>query len=150
MRLLIDGFSYCKVGDESMSVIQFCTTSKGDLPYLYYVFRKTEPLGAEFMMVACYVKVSLVFLDIQRGKEEMKSSWYYLELGSTYACTKKFMEKTKGLGQRDLRGSTRDFSLLDSLLLSKKAAKEAVYIGVYFIGIVTTNNKELARLLYSD
>ena len=47
-RLFIDGFNkacsniaarYLKVGDESMSVMEFCTTLKGDLPYLSYIFR---------------------------------------------------------------------------------------------------------------
>ena len=61
MRLLIDGFnyacsniatSYLKVGDESMSAIQFCTTLKGNLPHLSYIFRNKEPLGTEFNKVA--------------------------------------------------------------------------------------------------
>ena len=60
-RLLIDGFkeacsnivaSCLKVKYESMSVIQFCTASKGGLPHLYYIFRKPEPLGTEFKTVA--------------------------------------------------------------------------------------------------
>ena len=60
-RLSIDGFneacsniaaSYLKVGDDSMSAIRFFTTSKEDLPHLYYIFYKPEPLGAEFKKVA--------------------------------------------------------------------------------------------------
>ena len=74
---LIDGFtevcsniavSYLKVGDESMSAMRFCTTSKGDLPHLSYIFRKTEPLGTEFKTVDCSVKGSLIFFDTQQGK----------------------------------------------------------------------------------
>ena len=61
MRLLIYGFneacsniatSYIKVGDESMSAIRFLTRSKGDLPYLSYIFRKPEPFGTEFKISA--------------------------------------------------------------------------------------------------
>ena len=37
---------YLKVGDESMSAIRFWTTVKGDLPHLYYIFWKPEPLCA--------------------------------------------------------------------------------------------------------
>ena len=44
--------SYLKVGDESMSAIKFCTTPKGDLPHLSYIFLNPEPLGTEFNMVA--------------------------------------------------------------------------------------------------
>ena len=49
-RLLMDGFneacrniavSYMKVRDESMSVIRFRTTEKGDLPHLSYIFLNT-------------------------------------------------------------------------------------------------------------
>ena len=47
--------SYLKFGDESMSKIQFCTTLKGDLPNLSYIFRKPEPLGTEFKTVTCSV-----------------------------------------------------------------------------------------------
>ena len=45
--------SFLKVGDESMSEIRFQTTEKWDLPHLYYIFRKPEPLGTEFKTVAC-------------------------------------------------------------------------------------------------
>ena len=60
-RLFIYGFnetcsniasSYLKVGDGSMSVILFFTTSKGNLPQLSYTFRNPEPLWNEFKAVA--------------------------------------------------------------------------------------------------
>ena len=52
--LLIYGFnealnnisdSYLKVGDESMSVIRFLTTEKGNLTHKYYIFRNLGPMG---------------------------------------------------------------------------------------------------------
>ena len=76
MKLLIYGFnkacsniaaSHLKVRDESMSAIQFRTTSKGDLPHLSYISCNPEPLGAEFNTVACSVTGSLLFLEIQCG-----------------------------------------------------------------------------------
>ena len=60
-RLLIYGFnkafsniasSSLKVGDDSMSTIRFCTTSKRDLHHLSYIFHKPELLGTEFNTVA--------------------------------------------------------------------------------------------------
>ena len=42
-----------KTVDESMSVIRFRTTPKGDLPHYSYIFRKTEPLCIEIKNVAC-------------------------------------------------------------------------------------------------
>ena len=68
-----------------------------------------------------------------------------MELGATAACTKILMEETKGLGNRSLKGSTRDFSLFDSWFLPKKAAKAAASIGVDFIGIVKTNTKVFCK-----
>ena len=64
--------SYLKVGNESMSVIQFCTTPKENLTHLYYIFHHTDPLGSEFKTVDYYVTGDLILLDIHRGKEGMK------------------------------------------------------------------------------
>ena len=76
-ELLIGGFneafnnisvSSLKVGYESMSVIRFWTTAKGDLPHLSYIFRKPDPLGTELNTVACSVTGSMIFIEVQIGK----------------------------------------------------------------------------------
>ena len=105
-----------------MGAIRFCTTPKGELPHLSYIFRNTGMPGTEFNTVACSVTGSLIFLDIQRGKEGMKLIRYHLELGATAACTKRLMEETKGLGQRSVKGSTRNCFLLDSWFSFKKSS----------------------------
>ena len=104
-----------------------------------YIFRKKEPLGTEFKTVACYITGALIFLEIQRGKEEMKLIPYQLELGATAACTNISMEETKGMGKRDLKRSTRDYLLFDIWFLSKKAAEAAASLGVDLIVMVKTN-----------
>ena len=105
---LFDGFNtackniaarFLKVGDESMSAIRFRTTAKGNLPHLSYIFWKPEPLGTEFNTIACSVTGTLLFTEVQRGKEVMKDSRYQKELGATAACTKQMMEETKEIGQ---------------------------------------------------
>ena len=68
----------------------------------------------EFNTVDCSVIGALIFLDIQQGKEGMKSSRYHLELGATVACTKILVEETKGLGHRSSKGLTRDCFLFNS------------------------------------
>ena len=60
--------SFLKVGDESMSVIRFQTTAKGDLPHLSYIFLKTEPLGTEFKIVSGSVTGWLAVIEVQIGK----------------------------------------------------------------------------------
>ena len=93
-----------------MRAMRFRTTSKGGLPHLSYIFHNLEPLREEFKAVVCSVIGSLIFLEIQWEKEGMKLIWYSLELGYTAAYTKRFIEETKGVGQRALKVSTRGFS----------------------------------------
>ena len=71
----------------------------------------------------------------------MKSSRYHLELGATSACTKILMDNTNGLGQRALKGSTKDYFLVESWFLPKKAAEVAISVGVDLIVMVKTNTK---------
>ena len=142
---MIDGFneacsnvasSYLKFEDESMSAIQFRTTSKGELPHLSYIPRNPELLGTDFKTISCSVTGALILLDIQRGNGGMKSSRYNLDLGTTYACTKISMEETNGMGQRDLKVSTIDCFLFESWFLPKKVAEAATSIGVDLIAMV--------------
>ena len=95
-KLLINGFntactditaSYMQVGDESMSAIHFRTTAKGNLPHLYYIFRKLDPLGTELNKVACSVTEALLLIGLHMGKEGMKHIKYHKELGETVLCT---------------------------------------------------------------
>ena len=76
-KLLIDSFnvacnnisaSFLKVGGESMSAICFWTAEKGNLPHLYDIFRKPEPLSIEFKTFACSVTGALIFIEVYRGK----------------------------------------------------------------------------------
>ena len=53
---------YLKVGDESMSVIRFWTTEKGDLAHLSYIFSKPEPLGTKFNNVDCSITGVLLLI----------------------------------------------------------------------------------------
>ena len=128
-----------------MSVIRFSTTSKGNLPHLYYIFRKMEPLGMDFNTVDCSVTGYLVLLDIQQGKGGTKSSWYHLELVATAACTKILMEETKGMGQRALKRSTCDCFLFYSWFFSKKVSEVVASIGVDLIGMVKTNTNRFCK-----
>ena len=61
-----------KMADESMSAIQFHTAPEVDLPQYSHIFRKTHPLGVYIKNVACYGLVTMLYLEIQKGKEDMK------------------------------------------------------------------------------
>ena len=50
-------------------------------------------------------------------------------------------EETKGVGQRDVKGATKDYFLFYSWFSSKKSEEAAMYVGTYMIGMVKTNTK---------
>ena len=62
------------MSDESMSAIQFFTIPKGYLLHYYYIFRNTDPLRTEMNNVACSRLVTILHLDIKKGKEATKTS----------------------------------------------------------------------------
>ena len=51
------------------------------------------------------------------------------------------MESTKGIGQKSIKGRTKDCLLFDIWFASKKAAEAAMEVGAKFIGMVKKNNK---------
>ena len=66
-----------------MSVINFWTAAKGNLPHLSRIFHNPEPLGRESNNVACYVSGYFIFIYLYRRKEGMKNIKYHMDLGST-------------------------------------------------------------------
>ena len=80
---IIDGFNESsrqiafrvgKTADEWMSAIQFRTTPKGYLPHYYYIFGIPEQLGTDMSNLECSRLGTMLYLDIQKGKEYMKTS----------------------------------------------------------------------------
>ena len=63
-----------KTEDESISDIQFCTTPKGDLLNYSYIFMNPEPLRTERNNVDCSRLWTMLHPDIQKGKEDTKTS----------------------------------------------------------------------------
>jgi hypothetical protein len=61
-----------KVLDESMSAWHPQKTKMGGLPHILFIMRKPEPLGTEFKVVACPQTGLFLYLEIQRGKEDMQ------------------------------------------------------------------------------
>ena len=152
--MLIDGFntackniaaSFLKFEDESMSAIRFQTTAIGDLPHLSYIFCKPEPLGKEFKKVACSVTGAFLFIEVHRGKSGVNHSKFQKDIGATAACTNRMMEATKWIGQKSIKGETKDCFLFDSCFVSKNAAEAAMEAGAESIGIVKTNTKRFCK-----
>ena len=57
-----------------MSAIRFCTTPKEDLPHYSYIFRNPDPLRTDMKNVECSRLGTMLHLEIQNGKEDLKTS----------------------------------------------------------------------------
>ena len=68
-----------------------------------------------------------------------------MELGDTAACTNRFIEGTKGLGQRALKGSIRDCFLFNDWFSMKKSEEAAASICIDIIGMVKINTKVFSK-----
>ena len=55
------------------------------------------------------------------------------------------MEATKGIGQKFIKGGTKDCFLFDSWFASKKASESAMEVCAEFIGMVKTNTKGFCK-----
>ena len=108
IRGLIDGFNESrrqidsgkeKTADESMSAIRLRNTPKGNLLHYSYIFRNPEPLGTDMINLACSRLGTMLHLDIQKGKEAMKTSTFKNVLGGNTACMKRLAIDNKGCGQ---------------------------------------------------
>ena len=51
-----------------------------------FIMRKPEYSGIEFKSAVCPIHGIMTFLEIQRGKDDMKKSEYFSELGTTVSC----------------------------------------------------------------
>ena len=65
--------SHTFIYDESMSAFVPRTTKTGKLPNISYIQRKPEPLGTEFKCIVDGFTGIMLWLEVQEGKERMKS-----------------------------------------------------------------------------
>ena len=84
--------------DESMSAWKPRATKTGGLPNITFIRRKPKPLGTEFKTACDGLFRILLHLEIQEGREAMRSKPKFKELGATTACTMRMTEACLGLG----------------------------------------------------
>ena len=126
-----------KTADEPMSAIRFRTTPKGDFPHYPYIFSKPDPLGTELNNVACSRLGTMLHLEIQKGKEAMKTSNFQNVLGGITAYMKRIAIATKGCGQL----TSKDTYFADSWFSSIKTYEEMAAAGVDYCGPAKTSHK---------
>ena len=117
-----------------MSAIQFRTTPKGYLPHYSYIFREIDPLETEMKNVNLSRLGNMLHLDIQKGKEAMKTSEFEKYIGGNSYCMKRLAIGTKGCGQ--LTANHTYFS--DSWFSFVKTTEELMAERVNYCGSVKT------------
>ena len=85
------------MSDESISAILFCTTPKGGLLHHSYIFRKPEPLGWKMNNMDFSRLGTMLHLDIQKGKEAMKTYIFQKYIIGTTTCMKHIIMAKKGV-----------------------------------------------------
>ena len=79
----------------------------------------------------------MLHLDIQKGKEAMKTSKFQKYIGGTTECMKRLAIAAKGCGQL----TPNDTYFLDSCFSSVKTAEEMAAAGVDYCGPVKMSHK---------
>ena len=74
------------VGDEAMCAFKPRTTKTGGLPNISFIKRKPKPLGTEYKNICCGITGIVLHLEIQEGKNSMKTKPFFNRLGATAAC----------------------------------------------------------------
>ena len=125
------------MADELMSDIPFCTTPKGYLLHNSYIFRKMELLGTEMKNLACSRLGTMLYLDIQKGKEAMNTSKPQKDTRDTNVCMERLAVANKGCGQL----KSNDTYFENSWFSSVKNSEEAMAEGVDYCGLAKTIHK---------
>ena len=91
----------------------------------------------EIKSVACSRLGTMLYLDIQMGKEAMKTSKFQQKIRGTAACMKRPMMATKGCGQL----TSNDTYFSDIWFSGVKTAEEVMSKVVDYYGKVKTSHK---------
>ena len=87
--------------------------------------------------VACSRLGKMLHLEIQKGKEAMKTSKFQKDIGGTTACMKRLAIATKGCGQL----TSNDTYFSDSWFSSLKTSEDMAAAGVDYCGTAMTSHK---------
>ena len=72
--------------DENMSAYQPRLDKFGGLPNISFIKRKPKPLGTDFKAMCNTETGVMKFVEIQEGKDAMRSEPFAVELGDTSGC----------------------------------------------------------------
>ena len=117
-----------------MSAILFCNAPKVDLLHYSYIFRKPEPLGVDMKNMYSYRLGTMLHLEIQKGEEAMKTSYFQKYIVGNAECMKRLTMATKGYGQLTSNDTYFDYIWCSGV----KTDEEAMVERVDYFGLVKT------------
>lgn len=79
--------------DELMGAWQPQTTKTGNLPNITFILRKPEALGTEFKCASCTVTGCMLNIELQHGREGMKTANHNAHFGAIAGCTLRLTEE---------------------------------------------------------
>jgi len=131
-----------KVIDKSMLAFHLQTWATGNLPHLSFILQKLENLGTGFKVVACLITRIILYLEIQKGHEQMQQALYSPQCSVT-ACMLQLVEGLmKGVQVTD----KWQLYFGDSWFASVTCITELwKCFHVHFIGIVKTNHARFPK-----
>lgn len=83
--------------DELMSAWCPKTSKLGGLPNISFIKRKPQPLGTEMKCSSCSDTGIIFHLEIQKGKDTMKTAKYNNCMGATAGCSVRLAEQRYGM-----------------------------------------------------
>jgi hypothetical protein len=116
--------------DETMSAWKPLKTALGGLPNISFIVRKPEPLGknlnyyvgTEFKTTGCPITGIIRSMEIQRGKEGMKSQKFNKEIRATSGCTLRLLPNTIPQEKEGVRHGIRGDAWFGSVRTASEVA----------------------------
>ena len=69
--------------------MQFWTTPKGKIPHYVFIYRKTGLLMTELKNTACYRFVTMLYIELKRGKDKICCTLHNIKVWNDMLTTNK-------------------------------------------------------------
>ena len=137
--------------DESMSAFRPQTSKTGNLPNISFILRKPEDLGTELKAVASTsCNGPILHLEVQEGKENMKTKSYFDSYGVSTACTLRMAKQTKNNGNKPDPSITNLFygdSWFSSVKTALAIKKE---LQCEYVGVIKNGHRDYPRVYLEE
>lgn len=110
--------------DQSMNAFRPQMTETGGMPNIAHIICKPEDLGKEFKTICCPVTGVMIYMELQQGKELMKKSEHFSEIGAMASCVLRaaeYLTRKKGRSSKELIVGDSWFGSVKAAVAAKKS-----------------------------